>query len=127
MAILGHGVDLVQTARIADLIEQHGQRFLDRCFTTGEQSYASSNPRRHVEHLAGRFAAKEAILKALGTGLAEGINWTDVEIVRLPSGQPIVQLHGRAREIAQSRAIQHWHLSITHTDTHAMASVIASA
>ena len=126
MSILGHGIDLVETARIAAMLEQHSQRFLDRCFTVGEQSYASANPRRQVEHLAGRFAAKEAILKALGTGLADGIQWTDVEIVRLDSGQPTVKLQGRAMEIAQSHGIVRWHLSITHTDTHAQASVIAS-
>jgi holo-[acyl-carrier protein] synthase len=124
MAIVSHGVDLVEVERIASLLDEHGQRFLDRCFTAAEQAYAQDN-RRRAEHLAGRFAAKEAVLKALGTGLSDGIAWTDVEVVRLDSGKPTIRLHARALEIASELGIERWHLSISHTAGHAMASVVA--
>jgi len=88
MPILGHGIDIVETARIRQLVESHGQRFLDRCFTPGELAYCNRNTKRFYEHLAGRFAAKEAVLKVLGTGWRGGIQWTDIEILREPSGQP---------------------------------------
>ena len=124
MRIIGHGFDMVETARIARMIEVHGERFLQRCFTPGELQYVTDK-RRMAEHLAGRFAAKEAVLKALGTGLALGIVWTDCEVLRAPTGQPQAVLHGRAREIAQSMGISQWLLSITHVATLAAASAIA--
>lgn len=124
MRIIGHGIDLVEVARIAEMLERHGDAFLARCFTAGEQAYAGARKRRD-EHLAGRFAAKEAVLKALGTGWTSGIAWTDVEVVLLPSGQPTVALHGRAAELAAAQGITDWVLSISHTDAHAMASAIA--
>ena len=123
MPILGHGIDIVDTARIAAMLDDHGDRFLDRCFTAGERAYAGDK-RRRVEHLAGRFAAKEAILKALGKGLSDGISWTDAEVVREASGMPRVVLHGRAAEIAREMGITRWWLSISHIDTHAVASAI---
>ena len=122
--IVGHGIDLVETTRIAELIERHGERFLSRCFTAQERAYADGSAKRRLEHLAGRFAAKEAILKVLGTGWSHGVAWTDAEVVRLPTGKPTVHLHGRAAAIAGDQRIDTWHLSITHTDTHAVASVI---
>ena len=124
MEIIGHGIDIVETHRVAQLFERHGQRFLARCFTPREQEY-SAGKRRQVEHLAGRFAAKEAILKALGTGWAQGVAWTDAEIVREPSGRPSVQLHGTGLQMAQSLGIHQWMVSISHIATHAMASAIA--
>lgn len=128
MRILGHGIDVVETARIARLLDEHGDRFLSRCFTRNEISYCQANgqPQRRVEHLAGRFAAKEAILKALGTGWRAGIAWTDAEIVRLPTGQPEVVLHGRCAQLASRLGINQWWVSISHTDALAMASVIAT-
>lgn len=99
MQIIGHGIDLVETDRIAHLLDEYGQRFLTRCFTEAEASYAAHR-RRQIEHLAGRFAAKEAILKVLGTGWRDGIAWTDAEIIRLPSGQPFVVLHGMCKQLA---------------------------
>lgn len=125
MTILGHGVDIVEVARIAAMVEEHAGRFLERCFTAGERGYASSR-KRGAEHLAGRFAAKEAVLKALGTGWRDGIAWTDVEVVVLPSGQPEVRLHGVAQETATKKGIASWWLSISHTETHAVASAIAA-
>jgi holo-[acyl-carrier protein] synthase len=83
MRIIGHGIDIVETARIARLVEEHGEHFLARCFTSTERAYAQDK-RREIEHLAGRFAAKEAVLKVLGTGLGQGMAWTDVEIRREP-------------------------------------------
>lgn len=125
MSIAGHGIDLVETARIAEMVERHGDHFLDRCFTAAERQYAESSVKRRDEHLAARFAAKEAVLKALGTGWRNGIAWTDVEVVRQPSGQPTVRLNGEAARIAAEMGIARWMLSLSHTDTHAMASAIA--
>lgn len=125
MEVLGHGIDLVETARIGQMLDRHGRRFLDRCFTPSEQAYCNENDRRRVERLAARFAAKEAVLKALGTGWRDGIAWTDVEVVREPSGQPGVKLQGQAADVARRLGIGAWLLSLSHTDTHAVASVIA--
>src|SRR5579864_7254391 len=124
MPIVGHGIDIVETARIRQLLDDHGERFLERCFTPGEQKYASRNPKRYVEHLAGRFAAKEAVLKVLGTGWRGGIAWTDVEIRPEPSGQPKIILAGECRRIAAELGISRWHVSISHIETHATASAI---
>ena len=126
MRIAGHGIDVVEVARIARMLEEHGERFLDRCFTAAERETGAGS-RRRAEHLAARFAAKEAVLKALGTGLTRGITWTDIEVVPLPTGQPTVRLHAAAQAIASDRGITEWHLSLTHTEGHAMASVIAVA
>jgi len=124
MPIIGHGIDIVETARIAALAEEHGERFLERCFTARELEYCQQRNRRYYEHLAGRFAAKEAVLKVLGTGWSGGIAWTDVEIVRTASGQPTVELSGECRRVAEERGINRWHLSISHIGTHATASAI---
>lgn len=121
---LAHGVDLVETARIARMLDEHGDRFLQRVYTEGERAYADDNARRN-EHLAARFAAKEAVLKALGTGWRSGIAWTDVEVVRQPSGEPGVRLAGRAAEIAQERGVSAWLISLSHAGEYAMASVLA--
>ena len=124
MRIIGHGIDLVEVSRIAEMLDKHAERFVDRVFTKAEAAHGDGK-RRRAEHLAARFAAKEAALKALGTGWAGGIAWTDIEVVSLPSGQPSLHVTGRAAEIAQSRGVREWHISITHTDAQAMASVIA--
>jgi holo-[acyl-carrier protein] synthase len=127
MPILGHGIDLVETARIKRLHHQHGTHFLDRVFTPAEQAYCSANPKRYYEHLAGRFAAKEAVLKVLGTGWRGGIAWTDVEIVKNASGQPGIHLTGESARIAAEIGIVRWHVSISHIETHATASAIGLA
>jgi len=124
MNVTAHGVDFVESRRIAELIDHHGQRFLDRVFTTAEQEYCCG--RRHqLEHLAGRFAAKEAVLKALGTGWRNGIAWTDIEIINAPSGRPMVALTGVCAEVADGLGIGRVLISISHIDSHAMASAIA--
>jgi holo-[acyl-carrier protein] synthase len=124
MPIVGHGIDIVETARIRALVDNHGQHFLDRVFTPAEQQYCSMNPKRYFEHLAGRFAAKEAVLKVLGTGWRGGIAWTDVEITKETSGQPRIVLSGECLRIAGELGIARWHVSISHIETHAMASAI---
>ena len=124
MPIVGHGIDIVETARIKQMVEEHGQRFLDRCFTPAEQAYCRLHPKRYYEHLAGRFAAKEAVLKVLGTGWRGGIAWTDVDVVKMVTGQPTVQLTGESARVAAEQGIERWHLSISHIETHATASAI---
>lgn len=126
MRIVGHGVDIVSVQRIAQMRAQHADRFIERCFTPAEWDYARDK-RREGEHLAARFAAKEAVLKALGTGLTDGISWTDIEVTRSPDGRPGVRLSGRALEIATRLGIDAWHLSLSHADSLAIASVIATA
>lgn len=124
MPILGHGIDIVETSRVKRLVEEHGHHFLDRCFTPGEQQYCNQMPKRLYEHLAGRFAAKEAVLKVLGTGWRGGIAWTDIEVLKEPSGQPRIKLTGECERIAQQLGIVRWHISISHIETHATASAI---
>ena len=124
MPILGHGIDIVETSRIRQLVENHGRHFLDRVFTTREQEYCELNRKRYFEHLAGRFAAKEAVLKVLGTGWRGGIQWTDIEVLKEPSGQPKIRLTGECERIAGELGISHWHISISHIETHATASAI---
>jgi holo-[acyl-carrier protein] synthase len=125
MAIVGHGIDIVETARIRQMVDEHGQHFLDRCFTPLEQAYCDRGAKRRFEHMAGRFAAKEAVLKALGTGWRGGIAWTDIEVQTDPAGRPLVVLSGQCQRLAREAGITHWHLSISHIQTHATASAIA--
>jgi holo-[acyl-carrier protein] synthase len=124
MPILGHGIDIVETARIKKLVDDHGQHFLDRVFTPLEQAYCAKNPKRYYEHLSGRFAAKEAVLKVLGTGWRGKIAWTDIEVRPEPSGQPKVGISGECARIARELGISRWHVSISHIETHATASAI---
>jgi holo-[acyl-carrier protein] synthase len=124
MRLIGHGIDLVEVERIRDAIERHGDRFLRRIYTTGEQAQAGDGPLR-VQFFAGRFAAKEAVMKALGTGWAGGVAWTDIDVRRLASGKPEVTLSGRCLAIGGELGVARWEISITHTGTHAAASVVA--
>ncbi len=119
-----HGIDLVDFPRIEQLAARHGQSFLDRIFTASEQKYANDN-KNSIEKLAGRFAAKEAILKLLGTGWRGKIAWTDIEIINNEMGQPQVNLTGRVREIADSLGVTEISVSITHTANFAIASAAA--
>lgn len=125
MRIIGHGIDLVEVPRIKDLLDRHGERFERRIYTAAELEYCKAQVKRWAEHLAARFAAKEAILKTLGTGLSGGISWTELEVVRELSGRPVVRLHGRAAEIAAGLGITQWHISLSHTEQSAAASAIA--
>ena len=123
--ILGHGVDIVEIARIASMLEDHAERFASRCFTEQEQAYAEESTQVRAERYAGRFAAKEAVLKALGTGLRYGLDFTQIEVERTGEGGPTLRLHGKAQEMAQSRGISRWHVSLTHAGGFAVATVIA--
>jgi holo-[acyl-carrier protein] synthase len=127
MSLIGHGIDLVEIARIRRLHDEHGQHFLDRVFTPAEQKYCTDNPKRYFEHLAGRFAAKEAVLKVLGTGWRGKIAWTDIEVIRDPSGQPGIQLSGECARIAANLGINRWLVSLSHIETHATASAIGTS
>ena len=126
MEIVAHGIDLVDFPRIEQMVDQHGERFLTRVFTDAEQSYADSN-KNGIEKLAGRFAAKEAILKLMGTGWRGKIAWTDIEVINNPTGQPEVTLTGEVAKIAAKLGINHISISITHTANFAIASAVALA
>lgn len=126
MGILAHGIDLVDFPRIEEMINRHGERFINRVFTAAEQAYAEKN-KNHAEKYAGRFAAKEAILKLLGTGWRGKIAWTDIEVINNTSGQPQVTLDGEVKKIADKLGIGHISISITHTANFAIASAVALA
>ncbi|MCK4752248.1 MAG: holo-ACP synthase [Planctomycetes bacterium] len=126
MKNIAHGIDLVDFPRIEEMVKRHGERFLDRIFTPAEQAYADSNE-NGVEKLAGRFAAKEAILKLIGTGWRGKIAWTDIEITNTPTGQPEVTLTGEVKKIADKLRIEDISVSITHTANFAIASAVALA
>jgi holo-[acyl-carrier protein] synthase len=126
MAVLRHGIDLVEVPRIAEMLREHGERFIERCFTEREREYAEAARRRRAERYAARFACKEAVLKALGTGLRDGIRWRDIEVNRDPLGRPALALSGRCAELAGDLGIEEWAISLSHTDTCAVASVIGS-
>lgn len=121
--ILGTGIDAVEIERIQHAIERFGQRFLDRVYTAGEQKYCR-HKRSSAESFAARFAAKEAGAKALGTGISRGVTWTEIEVVRERGGRPGMRFHGRAAEIAARMGLENAALSLTHTKTLAMASVV---
>ena len=108
------------------MLTDHAERFTHRCFTESERDYADVAQAVRAERYAARFAAKEAILKALGTGLRDGIDWTELTITRDSLGKPGVILAGRASVIATEAGIRSWHLSLTHAGGMAMASVIAA-
>lgn len=124
-SIRGHGIDLVEDRRIAGMLAEHGERFLERVFTEGERAYAESSQALRAERFAVRFAAKEAVLKALGTGWSGGIAWREVEVTRREGGVPGIELHGRAAEVARSLGIGRWHLSLSHAGGFSIASAIA--
>ena len=124
--VLVHGVDLAPVDRVEQLVERHGERFLSRVFTAGEQADVATSRRRRSERLAARFAAKEAVLKALGTGWSGGIAWTDVEVVTDPSGAPRVRLHGKAAERATGLGVVRWAVSLSHAGGMAVASVVGT-
>ena len=126
MKNIAHGIDLVDFPRIEEMVKRHGERFLDRIFTPAEQAYADSNE-NGAEKLAGRFAAKEAILKLIGTGWRGKIAWTDIEITNTPTGQPEVTLTGEVKKIADKLRIEDISVSITHTANFAIASAVALA
>ncbi len=121
--IIGTGVDIVDTPRIEQALQRYGDRFSRRLYTRDEIAYCERFKNK-AERYAGRFAAKEAAFKALGTGWREGVRWLDVEVTHLPSGKPDLVLTGRAEELARQMGVTRAVVSISHTDHYAVAQVI---
>lgn len=121
--IVGTGIDVVEVARVAAAIERYGERFLRRVFTEAEVRYCQSKP-NPAERFAARFAAKEAGMKALGTGWKRGVRWRDLEVGRQPGGRPTLTLAGQAAEFARLLGTRHIALSLSHTQQQAIAQVI---
>ena len=124
MDIIGIGTDITECLRIARMIERHGELFIGRIYTADEIQYCQSR-RQATQHFTGRWAAKEAVLKALGTGWVKGISWRDIEILNEPSGRPVVELRGGAEKVARQLGITEMLVSISHCHTHATAYAIA--
>jgi len=118
------GIDLVEISRVAELLERHGRRFIDRVYTASEQEVAERSGRRRAERYAARFAVKEAAAKALGTGIAGGLHWTDIETVVDVGGRPSLRLSGGAEARARELGLTTWTVSITHAAGLAVAAVI---
>jgi holo-[acyl-carrier protein] synthase len=121
--ILGTGIDIVETQRISETLERFGERFLNRIFHETEIAYARSMKTANL-HLAARFAAKEAISKAFGTGIGEQLGWKDMEIRRRDTGEPYVVMHGRGLDLMKSRGATAIHVSLSHTESYAAASAV---
>ena len=121
--IVGTGIDIAEVPRIAESIARFGERFIRRVFTEGEIRYCDTKANR-FERYAARFAAKEAAMKALGTGWNNGVRWRDVEVIREPGRRPTIKFHAKAAEVATRLNARNISLSITHTAEQAMASVI---
>jgi holo-[acyl-carrier protein] synthase len=121
--ILGTGIDLVEVARLAASLEKFGDRFLTRVLVAEEITYCRTH-KNPAPFLAARFAAKEAIAKAFGTGIGAQIGWHDMEICRKESGEPFVVLHGRGAELFAVRGVKKIHISLTHTEIYAAATAI---
>lgn len=123
--VVGHGLDLVEIARIERMLADHGEQFLARVFTLHEQGASDALGLRKAERLAVRFAAKEATLKAIGTGLRSRMCWTDIEVVTLPSGAPSLRVSGEVGRVAERQGIRGWLVSLSHAGGFAIASVLA--
>jgi holo-[acyl-carrier protein] synthase len=121
--IVGTGIDIAEVPRVGRSIERFGERFLRRVFTEEEIRYCDSKANR-VERYAARFAAKEAAMKALGTGWNRGVRWRDIEVLRQPGSRPTIRFHGVAAEFAARLGTKNIALSISHTPEHAIANVI---
>jgi holo-[acyl-carrier protein] synthase len=121
--IVGHGIDIVELSMVEKCLEA-GDDWIDGAFTEAEQAEADAPPNR-VQYFAGRYAAKEAVAKALGTGFTEEVAWLDVEILRLPSGAPYAKLTEGALAVAESLGVTRWFVTIGHRGAYAVASAIA--
>src|SRR5262245_27259386 len=124
--IVSLGNDLVQLSELRAVMERRGERFLDRILTPAEKAYCQRK-RTMVESLAARFAAKEAVMKCLGTGWTQGVSWREIEVVRERGGAPRIALHGRTAEVARSRGIGRILITLTHTGDYAQAVALALA
>ena len=123
MSVLGIGVDLVECARVQHSLDRFGDRFLHRVFTEGEIAYSQSM-KFPARHLAARFAAKEAISKAFGTGIGKAMGWKDIDVHKKPSGEPFIVLEGGAKQLAAARGVAKVSITLSHTDNHAMAMIV---
>jgi holo-[acyl-carrier protein] synthase len=121
--ILGTGVDIVETARIQDSLDKFGERFLNRCFWPGEVAYCNGM-KFPALHFAARFAAKEAISKAFGTGIGHHLGWKDMEIRKRDSGEPYVVLHNKGEELAKTRGVTEVLVSLSHSKDYAVAQAV---
>jgi len=121
--IVGLGIDLAEVDRIRNAIERHGRRFTDRIYTVAEIAYVERKANRY-ERYAARFAAKEAAMKAIGSGWRRGVRWQDFEVANLPTGRPTLRFHGVAAQIADSLGVRNIVLSLTHTAEQGLAIVI---
>lgn len=126
MSVLGIGIDLVENARIEHSLGRFGDRFLHRVFTAGEIEYCQSM-KFPARHLAARFAAKEALSKAFGTGIGRSMGWRDIDVHRRPSGEPFLVLAGGAQKLAEARGVRTSFVTLSHTGNHAMACVVLSS
>src|SRR5437762_10435237 len=123
MSVLGIGVDLVECARIQQSLDRFGDRFLHRVFTDGEIEYSMSM-KFPARHLAARFAAKEAVSKAFGTGIGKSMGWRDIDVHKKPSGEPFLVFTGAAEQLAKLRDVSAARITLSHTDLHAMAVIV---
>ena len=123
MSVIGIGIDLVECARIEHSLERFGDKFLHRVFTDGEIAYSMSM-KFPARHLAARFAAKEAVSKAFGTGIGKSMSWRDIDVQKKPSGEPFLVLTGGAERLAEGRNVSKTLVTLSHTDHHAMAVVV---
>lgn len=123
MSVLGIGVDLVECARIERSLERFGEKFLHRVFTDGEIEYSMSM-KFPARHLAARFAAKEAVSKAFGTGIGKAMGWRDIDVHKKPGGEPFLVFSGPAQELATKRGVTSALITLSHTDHHAVACVV---
>ena len=124
MAIIGTGIDITECLRIAQMIERHGELFITRVYTDAEIEYCTAR-KAATQHYSGRWAAKEAVLKALGTGWRRGISWRDIEIRNDRKGAPTVNLRAGARDVMEKAGIRKLHVSISHCRSFAVAHVVA--
>jgi holo-[acyl-carrier protein] synthase len=122
--VRGIGVDLVEVARVREALRRHADRFATRVFTEAEAAYCLARKPPEI-HFAARLAAKEAAMKALGTGFGDGVGWRDVEVLPDPRGAPLLVVGGAARDRALALGIDRFHVSLSHTETHAVALVVA--
>ena len=126
MSILGIGVDMIEVERIQHSLDRFGERFIKRIFTEGEIAYCHSM-KFPARHFAARFAAKEAVSKAFGTGIGKAMGWRDIDVHKKESGEPFLVLHGGADALAQKRAVKSISISLSHTDHHAVAMIAIEA
>jgi len=123
MSVLGIGVDLVECGRIERSLERFGEKFLHRVFTEGEIAYSMSM-KFPARHLAGRFAAKEAVSNAFGTGIGKAMGWRNIDVKKKPSGEPFLVFSGPAQELATQRGVTSAFVTLSHTEHHAVASIV---